>query len=225
MVENQAKKSMLDAIRGELAKEKENETVHEEIQVDEVNKKTLKNRERRQKKKLQKNGKVLENKDSVKIETVSPIEQGVADEKIRLFREKYIEREVNKEFLNLLELANSTNDEAFPEKDFLEAKIINASSRVVVLDPSTDDLALGKGYKWFLVRPLYVTEYMDFVKKFGPRESKPQEFLEFCFKKCLILPKMDDKQKEEIPSGTILTLYRTILDISDFNKKYRIIEV
>ncbi|MGL6099082.1 MAG: hypothetical protein ACRCZ9_03420 [Fusobacteriaceae bacterium] len=214
MLENETKKNMLDSIRGELKKEPIVSNKTEEI----VNKKTLKNRERRQKKKQI-------NKSIPKI--IIKQELGEEEKKTRLtaFKLKYIEKEVNKDFLDLLNVANSSNDEAFSEEDFLEAKMENSSARVIVLDPSTDDIALGKGYKWYLVKPLYVTEYMDFVKKFGPRESFPQEFLEYCFKKCLILPKLTEEKKEEIPSGTILTLYRTMLDISDFNKKYRIIEV
>ncbi|MGL5712417.1 MAG: hypothetical protein ACRCX2_05305 [Paraclostridium sp.] len=215
MLENEKKKSMLDSIRNDIAKE----VTEVKVEENEVSEKTLRNRARRQKKK----NKNVAHKDDVKIIKVNNGDEIKAS--ISKFKEKYITNETNKEFLNLLESANNSNDEAFTEEDFLEAKMQNTSARVVVLDPSTDDLSLGKGYKWFLVRPLFVNEYMDFIKKFGPRENNPQEFLEFCFKKCLILPKMKDEEKDDIPSGTILTLYRTILDISDFNKKYRIIEV
>ncbi|MGL4987630.1 MAG: hypothetical protein ACRC5F_00045 [Cetobacterium sp.] len=215
MLENEKKKSMLDSIRNDIAKE----VTEVKVEENEVSEKTLRNRARRQKKK----NKNIAHKDDVKIIKVNNGDEIKAS--ISKFKEKYITNETNKEFLNLLESANNSNDEAFTEEDFLEAKMQNTSARVVVLDPSTDDLSLGKGYKWFLVRPLFVNEYMDFIKKFGPRENNPQEFLEFCFKKCLILPKMKDEEKDDIPSGTILTLYRTILDISDFNKKYRIIEV
>ncbi|MGL5717433.1 MAG: hypothetical protein ACRCX2_30750 [Paraclostridium sp.] len=219
MLENEKKKSMLDSIRGELNKEevKAEETKAEEVGVSE---KTLRNRARRQKRKQQQI-----NKSIPKEATINVVPDSERLVKLSNFKNKYIESEINKEFLDMLESANSSNDEAFSEDEFLEAKMNNSSARVVILDPSVDDISLGKGYKWFVVRPLFVNEYMDFIKKFGPRETKPQEFLEYCFKKCLILPKMTDEQKDDVPSGTILTLYRTILDISDFNKNYRIIEV
>jgi hypothetical protein len=226
-MEFEKKTSIIDSIRGEFEKEKKEvkkeEVKTEKTQVEtneiEVSAKTLRNRARRKKKKE----KIIENPES-KIVGIEKFLKPKTTE-ILLFKEKFCESETNREFLTLLDSANNSNDIAYTEEDFLEARSKHETARAIILDPSVDDIALGIGYKWFLVRPLYVNEYMDFVKEHGPRETKPKEFLEFCFEKCFLLPKMTNEQKSEVPSGTMLTLYRTILDISDFNKKYRIIEV
>lgn len=234
MLNDEKKLGLLDSIKNEFKKEKEQQLeVKEEISVSntEVSAKTLRNRAKRQKRKE------ARNKASVLSET-KPIlgepeifkklnikKDPAKETKLLLFKEKFCEDETSREFLSLLDSANNSNDIAYTEEEFLEARMEHETARAVILDPSVDDIALGIGYKWFLVRPLYVDEYMEFVRNFGPRETKPKEFLEFCFQKCFLLPKMTDEQKAEVPSGTMLTLYRTILDISDFNKKYRIIEV
>ncbi|MGL5712365.1 MAG: hypothetical protein ACRCX2_05045 [Paraclostridium sp.] len=232
MIEKEKKDDLINSIRGELAAKKEDGVEIKENDKKEVSAKALRNRARRQRKKQMSQNQGLVNEETTSIlsqidkskEVSKPLTAKDVS-KILKFKEKFTSEEVNRDFLELLEKANTTNDIAYSEMDFLEARMEHETARVVILDPSVDDIALGIGYKWFLVRPLYVNEYMEFVSEFGPRETKPKEFLEFCFKKCFLLPKMTDQQKADVPSGTMLTLYRTILDISDFNKKYRIIEV
>lgn len=222
MLNNDKKDEMLETIRKSLKayheKDEAKTTLNAENAVLEENKNDKnfpisknKNRNRNRNRNRNKNKKVIDDKK------VEPADIDA----ILKFKEEYTSVEKNRKFLEFLSESTEAGDETFSEIDFLRERMKHSNSRVLVLEPSVDDIALKKGYKWYFIRPLYINEYMEFVKDFGPRETKPKEFLNFCISKCLLLP----NKKIDLPSGTMLTIYRTILDISDFNKMYKIVEV
>lgn len=213
MIGKDEKKSILADIRSSVLNEVKEEVV--EVKSEEKISISKKRRNRRKKGK-----KPTENSPIVEINKLAGV-----DPKVLAFREKYMEDEKNREFLSFRERAKIQGDEVFEEYEFLETRMKHTASRVLILEPSIDDIALRKGQKWFLIKSVYTDEYMQFVKEFGPRETKPREFMEFALKKCVLLPAMSEKELLSIPAGTLLTLYRTILDISDFNKMYKIVEV
>lgn len=219
MIGNEEKKSILDSIRNSVIKENEVEKL-EEPKVEEekisISKKKRKNRNRNR----NRNKKPVSNNPIVEVQKLTDMSP-----EILAFKEKYTEDLKNREFLEFRDKSELLGDEVFSETDFLETRMKHTTSRVVILEPSIDDLILKKGQKWFLLKSVYTKEYMEFVKEFGPRETKPKEFMEFALKKCVLLPKFEENEVLSLPAGTLLTLYRTILDISDFNKMYKIVEV
>ncbi|MGL4449613.1 MAG: hypothetical protein ACRCTZ_00305 [Sarcina sp.] len=213
MLDKNEKESILASIRSSVLEEKKEEVVETTEVVKDEKISISKKRRNRNRNKKKKNPIVQIN------------ELAGVDPSILAFKEKYMEDEKNREFLRFREVAKMQGDDVFDEIDFLSTRMKHTASRVLILEPSIDDLALKKGQKWFLIKSVYTDEYMQFVKEFGPRETKPKEFMEFAIKKCVLLPKMSEKELLSIPAGTLLTIYRTILDISDFNKMYKIVEV
>lgn len=230
MLDKDKKDEMLDTIRKSLQayhekkdeiKNTENtESTESTVPVEKGNDKNFpisKNKRRNKNRNRNRNKKNLANNEATP--NIIPSDMSA----ILKFKEEYSSVERNRKFLEFLADSTEAGDETFSETDFLREKMKHSNSRVIILEPSVDDIALKKGYKWYFIKPLYVDEYMEFVKDFGPRETKPKEFLKYCLEKCLLLPNLKDEAT--LPSGTMLTIYRTILDISDFNKMYKIVEV
>ncbi|MGL5716483.1 MAG: hypothetical protein ACRCXX_14200 [Cetobacterium sp.] len=215
MLGKNEKESILASIRSSVLEERKEEIVEKETISSVPEEKISISKKRRSRNRNKKKKSPI-----IKINELAGI-----DPKILSFKEKYMEDEKNREFLRFMNAAKIQGDEVFDEMEFFSVRMNHSASRVLILEPSIDDLALKKGQKWFLIKSINTDEYMQFVREFGPRETKPKEFMEFAIKKCVLLPKMDEKELLAIPAGTLLTIYRTVLDISDFNKMYKIVEV
>lgn len=169
------------------------------------------------KKKYKKFKKAITTKETPTIE--------IKDDEFLRFKEEYLKDKTILEFIEYLESSKKRGDEVFEVDFMIKEKMKHPKIRVMIIEPSADDLALGKGNRFLLVKPIYQNEYMEFVKTFGPRESNPGKFMEFSILNGVIFPSISEEEVKKLPTGTALTIYRTITDISDFNKQIKILEM
>lgn len=112
-----------------------------------------------------------------------------------------------------------TNDE------FLELKMNHPQLKAFVVDPSYDELSLGKSGTCYFIRPLYKEEYQEFLTTVGDYSSNVKEFQVFCLVTCVMHPKLEPDEIVKMPAGRSLSMYHIIKEMSDLNKKFQIIEV
>lgn len=153
-------------------------------------------------------------------------ENVLEDNEFSKIKSEYLEKEEFQNFQNFLEDHKKTGASVFEFDFFLKHKIKEPSIKTIIIDPSIDDISRGVKNRFYLVRPLYINEYTEFKNQFGKREENDEKFMKFMIEKTVIYPEgITAQQIEVMPTGTLLSLYTTVLDMSDLNKSYRILEV
>lgn len=199
-----------NAIFNEFKKKKEEEKKAEIVQLP-------KNTKYQNKKKKNKNGKIEKNKLKVKALYIN--------DSFEKWKENFLSNETNKDFIELIGFYKKNNFEIFTDEEFLKIKYEHPLTKVIILDPSFSELNVGKGGTTYLIKPLYTDEYNYFIKNIGTRDEKPEEFLKYCLEKSVLYPEFNNERYDKLGAGTILALYKYILEISDFTKTIRVLEV
>lgn len=211
-----------EAIFQEFKKNKETKEVKQETVINEEpevikgeNKttpvfKNNKNKKRKNKK----------NKTSDFIKVVEKTEN-----KYEEWKKDFLSKDVNKEFISLLEFYRTKNFNIFSDEEFLQAKFKHPLSRTVILDPTLNDINAGKGGDAYIIKPLYMNEYNYFIRNVGPRDEKPEEFIQYAIEKCVLYPEMTKEKLDIIGAGSVIALYKYILEFSDLTKTIRVLEV
>jgi hypothetical protein len=172
--------------------------------------------------------KVLEEvvKEEEKTEEATEEVQIVAvDPEFEAFKEKFLNSSEGEDLKELIEFQQEIGNDIFDLDFYLHHRYQDPRITGITIDPSADDIIRGGHYKFYLFKPMYNKEYVQFIKDYGSRESHPEEFMTRMFETCLLFPKLTKDQIEKLPIGTALSIYRSMLDISDFNKTFRVFEV
>lgn len=211
-----------NAIFDEFKKNKEAEKVNEEVKNTEVETLT-KDTEIQKVPKTKKNNKNKKryNKNKNKNKTNSNEHKSPFE----LWKENFLKEQINQEFLSTLEFYRKRNFNLFSNDEYFEIKYNNPKARCVIVDPTNTDLNIGKGGDFYLIKGLTIFEYEKFIKEIGARDEHPEEFLRYTLENAVLYPSFKDIDLKEIGAGTIMTLYKNILDYSDLTKTVRIFEV
>lgn len=179
------------------------------------NKKNKKNRNRKP---------VVETKKEI-----VPVEKGdiYSSEKFLKFKELFMSNQIVKDFMTSLDLYRERGFNIFDNNDyFIKAKMEHPNCRAVIVEPSLADITVGKAGNVYIVKPMYQKEYFAFQKLFGDRASHNEEFITYSILQCVLYPEnLTEQDIEKIGAGTIITLYNTISNLSDFNKNFTVVEV
>lgn len=173
---------------------------------------------------------VSKNKKRFKKNRKSTFNKEVTEEiksldKYEIWKENFLKEEVHKEFLELLEYYRNKNFNIIDNEEFLKNKFEHPEAKFVVMDPTPNETRLGKGGMTFLIKPLYTDEYNWFIKNVGTREEKPEEFIKYCIEKSVLFPNQKEEDLSKVAVGTILVLYRNILDLSNLTKVIRVLDI
>ena len=141
------------------------------------------------------------------------------------FKEDFFKKENIKSIISYIENYKEEDPDMFDSEILALCKYQHPGMKIVAIEPNEMQEELGVVTKFWIVKPLYRKEYTDFTKNYGHREEFPDEFVDFAIKKCLLHPILKDEEFNTLPSGTVITLHHTIMELSDLNKKFKIIEV
>lgn len=148
-----------------------------------------------------------------------------SNSKFKEFKESFIKDEKVKNLLLLFDKLRSDGVKIFDNDFFIYQKMKDENIKLILMEPTTDDIMLNKKESMFLVKAIYPTEYQEFIKEYKSREANPVKFLEFVISKGVLYPTIKDDLNKSFTSGEVLSLYDTIINMSDLNKRYRVIEV
>lgn len=141
------------------------------------------------------------------------------------FKEQFLKEE-NVDILMEMFKQNRKNGVALFDDDFyIYHKMLDKKIRLLIIEPSNDDVMLNKKGQFFLVKPIYSKEYKTFVKQFGSRISAPEEYEKFAIINGTLFPKITEQTFETITAGVVNSLFETIDNLSDFQKTYRVMEI
>lgn len=169
-----------------------------------------------------KNKNKRKNKKRNKIEIKKVIEENSTFDK---WKTQFLSNELNQEFMKTFEFYRANNFSIFSDEEFLENKFKHPLAKTIILDPNFSELNAGKGGDAYLIKPMYTDEYNWFLKNVGTRNDKPEEFLDYCLDKCILFPRYKKEEFDKRGVGTILALYKYILETSDLTKTIRVLEV
>lgn len=147
------------------------------------------------------------------------------EDKYEEWKKDFLSKDVNKEFISLLEFYRTKNFNIFSDEEFLQAKFTHPLSRTVILDPTLNDINAGKGGDAYIIKPLYMNEYNHFIRNIGPRDEYPEEFIQYAIEKCVLYPIITKEKLDIIGAGSVIALYKYILEFSDLTKTIRVLEV
>lgn len=180
------------------------------------------------KKKKQKNKPVkMEQQKSFDIELVKKNDDPYQQEEFLMFKEEFMKNQVVKDFMTSLDLYRERKFNMFDNNDFfIKAKMEHPNCRAIIVEPSLSDISVGKGGNVYIVKPMYKKEYTTFQKLFGDRASHHEEFITYSILQSVLYPEnITESDIEKMGAGTIITLYNTISNLSDFNKNFTVVEV
>lgn len=143
----------------------------------------------------------------------------------KLFKEEYLKDEKVKTLMLLFDKLRADGVEIFDNDFFIYQKMKDKNIKLVMLEPTYDDVMLNKKESIFLVKAIYPKEYQEYIKTYKSREADPIKFQEFVITKGVLFPVEKQDFNKTFTSGQVLSLYDTIINMSDLNKKYKIIEV
>lgn len=141
------------------------------------------------------------------------------------FKDEFFSKESVKEVIDYIEFYKEEDPTIFDKETLAKLKFEHPGMKIVMIEPNDIQEELGIQAKFWIVKPLYKNEYTNFTKTFGHREQFPDEFIDYTVKNCVVFPVLKDNEFEKISSGSVITLHHTIMEISDLNKKFKIIEV
>ena len=145
--------------------------------------------------------------------------------KFKEFKEEYTKDEKVKNLILLFDKLRSDGVNIFDNDFFIYQKMKDPNIKLVLLENSYDDIMLNKKENIFLVKAIYHNEYQEFIKEYKSREANPVKFMEFVIEHGVLFPIDKNDINKKFTSGEVLSLYDTIINMSDLNKRYRIIEV
>lgn len=146
-------------------------------------------------------------------------------DKFEEWKKDFLSSDINKEFMQLLEYYRSKQFDIFTDEEFLKNKFQHPKTKTIVIDPTQNELKLGKGGSCYLIKPLYAEEYSQFIKDVGPRNEHIEEFIRYCIKKAVLFPDTSTIDITKEAAGTVLALYNHILEISNLTKTIRVLEI
>lgn len=194
-----------------MNKEKKYEEANKTINSDNANnnKKNVRNKKRNNNKNIKPN-----------------ISNDILDEYSK-FKNEFLSNQVVKDFMTSLDLYRERGFNMFDDNEtFIKAKYEHPNCRAVIVEPSLADITVGKGGNVYIVKPMYQKEYMNFQKIIGDRATHNEEFITYSLMQCTLYPEnLTESDIEKIGAGTIITLYNTISNLSDFNKSFTVVEV
>lgn len=178
----------------------------------------------------------VEVQDDAKIEEATEVKDEVletempniiySNPKFKEFKAEFLKEEKNKTLITFFDQMREDGAKIFENDFFIYQKMIDKHLKVILLEPSVDDIALGKKNRFFLVRPIYPNEYQSFITQFQSKEKYPDEYMKFIIETGVVYPTdIQEPYNLAYTSGEALTLFDTIINISDLNKRYRVIEV
>lgn len=142
------------------------------------------------------------------------------------FKIKYKKTGAYKDLKSVIELEKGLgNNEIFTLEEFLLNKFKHKESKIIIIDPTLEEMKLGKKQSFKIVKPMYSSEYNEFIKTVGQRDYYPEEFMKYMLKNCILFPKVSLEEIETLSAGVANILYSTCLQISTFNSTYKILEV
>lgn len=148
------------------------------------------------------------------------------DPKFKEFKEEFFKSERNQTLILFFKELRDNGETIFEDDYFILQKMLNPKIQMIILEPSEGDIALGKKSVYYLIKPVTPKEYQNFIIKFQSKEKNPEEYMKFIIESGVIYPNNSKLEyNERYTSGEAITLYDTIVNISDLNKRYRIIEV
>lgn len=143
------------------------------------------------------------------------------------FKEDFLNNDDNKQLIIFLDIQRSKGIEIFSDDFYIYNKMLHNSLKLIILEPTLDDTILGKRESIFLVKQIYPKEYREFIQKYRSREANPDKFQDFILDKGVLYP--EHKPEEDInnlySSGEVISLFDVIINMSDLNKRYKVIEV
>lgn len=141
------------------------------------------------------------------------------------FKEKFLQEENVDILMEMFKQNRKNGVELFDDDFYIYHKMLDKKIRLVIIEPSNDDVMLNKKGQFFLVKPIYSKEYKEFVKKFGSRMTAPEEYEKFAIINGTLFPKITEQTFETITAGVVNSLFETIDNLSDFQKTYRVLEI
>lgn len=148
-----------------------------------------------------------------------------SNQKFKDFKSEFIKDEKASNLILLFDKLRSEGVEIFDNDFFIYQKMKDNNIKIVLLENTYDDIMLNKKEKIFLVKGIYPNEYQEFIREHKSREANPVKFMEFVIEKGVLFPINKDDINKSFTSGEVLSLYDTIINMSDLNKRYKIIEV
>ncbi|MDK4523168.1 hypothetical protein [Fusobacterium necrophorum] len=142
------------------------------------------------------------------------------------FKSKLLENQAAKDFIQVL-LPNYVKN-GFTDisvNKYVSMKMKFPKLNAFILNPSFEDITIGKPGEIFFIKPLDLSEYKEFNLNIGKREEKIDEFMHFCLEKCIVYPEISLHEIVEMTTGKKMAIHGTIMNISDLNKTYNVIEV
>lgn len=169
----------------------------------------------------------MEQQKLFEVEEVKKENNPYETEKFLKFKEMFTDNQIVKDFMTSLDLYRERGFNMFDTNDyFIKAKMEHPNCRAIIVEPSLADITVGKGGNVYIVKPMYKTEYTNFQKVIGDRTTHNEEFITYSLLQCTLYPEnMTESDIEKIGAGTIITLYNTISNLSDFNKNFTVVEV
>lgn len=170
---------------------------------------------------------VMEQQKLFDIEPVKKNNDPYQQEEFLVFKEEFMKNQIVKDFMTSLDMYRERGFNMFESNDFfIKAKMEHPDCRAIIVEPSIADISVGKGGSVYIVKPMYKKEYTTFQKVVGDRASHNEEFITFALLECILYPeRITEPDIEKMGAGTIITLYNTISNLSDFNKNFTVVEV
>ena len=185
----------------------------EEVKVEETKEIVSKKKKRKKKKKIQ-------------TEMTTPALSEPIKTDLELFKEKLMENPNAKDFMEvLLPQYQASGFTDITIDGYVSLKMKHPKLRAFILNPSTEDLRIGKPGDIYFLKPLSIPEHTEFHTTVGPQNQYLNEFMDFCMEKCIVYPTMSKEDVELLTTGKKMSIYGTIMDISDLNKTFNIVEV
>lgn len=206
-------------------KQKKSEERQKEIKDEETKKQDIKetSNTKNRRNKFKKQSKVV----PVESESKDIKNDPYQEESFLKFKEMFMSNQIVKDFMTSLDLYRERGFNMFENNDyFIKTKMDHPNCRAIIVEPSLSDIAVGKGGNVYIVKPMYKKEYTNFQKIVGDRSTHNEEFITYALLQCVLYPfNISESDIEKIGAGTIITLYNTISNLSDFNKNFTVVEV
>lgn len=124
-----------------------------------------------------------------------------------------------------LESYEGSNAMHFPFEFFIEEYSKNNKVKMLVIEPSISEIAVGIKPDLILVKPLNRQEYLYFMETHGKVEDDDPEFEKYLLKKCILSYQFTDNELDNMSYARYATLLYYIKSINELNKKSRLLEV
>lgn len=165
-------------------------------------------------------------KKEKKVESSTPALNEFESKEFIEFKKSLLENDIAKDFIQVL-LPNYIQS-GFTDisiNKYVSLKMKHKRLNAFILNPSFEDVSVGKPGEIYFVRPLEMQEYREFLLNVGPKDEHLDEFIDFCLEHCIVYPTLEKKQVEDLSTGKRMSIHGTIMNISDLNKTFNVIEV